>query len=719
MQTLHYDHHGDTRVVTLTFDDPAAPVNTMSEAWLADLHEAVDRLVAQKEHIAGVILASAKEGFFAGADLKRVLQAWPAGHEAVFRRTEHIKRAFRRLETLGRPVVACLAGSALGGGFELALAAHHRIVVDDPGIQLGCPEVTLGLLPAAGGVTKLVRLLGLQAAMPYLVEGRLMTPAEALAAGLVQALVPRDGDRQAGLRRAALAWIAAHPTARQPWDDKGHRIPGGIPGQPQLAQALSVAPAMLRARTQGLYPAAEAALACMVEGAQVDVDTALRLESRALAVLANGPVARNLVQLFFDRAAVKGGASRPAGVPPWKATKVGILGAGMMGAGIAHACASRGIACVLKDVSLPRAEAGKEHARRLLEQRVKAGRMAPGRQAELLALIQPTAEAVALQGCDLVIEAVFEQRELKAQVTREAEPWLAEGGLFATNTSTLPITGLAEASAAPERFIGLHFFSPVDRMELVEIIAGGQTSAGTLARAYDFVRQIGKTPIVVRDVRGFYTSRTFGTYLAEGAQMVWEGVPAAVVEQAGLAAGMAVGPLAVADEISQATVVAIMEQNLADLAREGQPDRRTPGEHFIERLCKEHQRRGRVHGGGYYDYPAEGPKTLWPGLKQFEKPDAAWTLQALGERLLVRQALESLRCMAEGVVTAPHDVNIGSILGTGFPAWTGGACQYIQGMGLEAFLQRCEALAQVHGERFAPPVLPPGWRIDAGNDGSR
>ena len=423
------------------------------------------------------------------------------------------------------------------------------------------------------------------------------------------------------------------------------------------------------------------------------------------------PVARNLVQLFFDRAAVKGGASRPAGVPPWKATKVGILGAGMMGAGIAHACASRGIPCVLKDVNLPRAEAGKAHARRLLEQRVKAGRMTPGRQAELLALIEPTAEAASLQGCDLVIEAVFEQRELKAQVTREAEPWLAEGGLFATNTSTLPITGLAEASAAPERFIGLHFFSPVDRMELVEIIAGAQTSAGTLARAHDFVRQIGKTPIVVRDARGFYTSRTFGTYLAEGAQMVWEGVPAAVVEQAGLAAGMAVGPLAVADEISQATVVALMEQNLADLAREGQPDRRTPGEHFIERLCKEHQRRGRVHGGGYYDYPAEGPKTLWPGLKQFEKPDAAWTLQALGERLLVRQALESLRCMAEGVVTAPHDVNIGSILGIGFPPWTGGACQYIQGMGLETFLQRCEALARMHGERFAPPALPPGWGI--------
>lgn len=714
MNTLSYDFDTATQVVTLTFDDPAAPVNTMSEAWIEDLRAAVDRLVAGKEGLRGVILASAKESFFAGADLKALLQAWPPGQAAVFDRVQAIKRQFRRLETLGRPVVACLGGSALGGGFELALAAHHRVVLDDPRIQLGCPEVTLGLLPGAGGVTKLVRLLGLQAAMPFVVEGRVVGPAQALAAGLVHERVAAEGEPAQALRAAALAWIAAHPQAAQPWDLPGHRIPGGIPGDPRLAQALMVAPAMVRARTRGLYPAAEAALACMVEGAQVDLDTALRLESRALAGLANGPVARHLIQLFFDRSAARSGGSRPPGVPPWKASRVGVLGAGMMGAGIAHVVASRGIACVLKDVNLPRAEAGKDHAARLTGQRVKAGRMTAEQQAELLARIRPTAEAGDLQGCDLIIEAVYEQRELKASVTREAEPMLAEGGFFASNTSTLPITGLAQAAEAPQRFIGLHFFSPVDKMELVEIITGAATSRETLAQACDFALQIGKTPIVVRDSRGFYTSRTFATYMAEGAQMLVEGIPAAVVEQAGMAAGMPVGPLAVTDEIAQATAVTIMEQNLADLARQGRPDVRTEGERFIEMICKEHQRKGRAHGGGYYDYPDGGPKAFWPGLRRFEKPGVAWHLPELSERLLMRQALETLRCLAEGVLGSVRDANIGSVLGIGFPAWTGGAWQYIDSMGLDSFIAHCSELARRHGERFAPPALPPGWQPPQG-----
>ncbi|SPE26232.1 3-hydroxyacyl-CoA dehydrogenase NAD-binding [Burkholderiales bacterium] len=709
MGTLRYEIDAAAQVVTLTFDDPAAPVNTMSEAWLADLTACLDRLEAESSTTKGVILASAKESFFAGADLKGVLQRWPAGRENWFRRVEDIKRQLRRLERLGRPVVACIAGSALGGGFEVALAAHHRVVIDNRRVQLGCPEVTLGLIPAAGGVTKMVRLLGLQVAMPYIVEGRILSPAQAKSAGLVDELVPQTPDAPAALRAAALAWIGTHPSAIQAWDTRGYKIPGGGPGEPKNAQLLMAAPALLRAKTRGLYPAAEAAFACMVEGAQVDFDTALRLESRALATVADGPVARNLIHLFFDRAAVRAGVSRPRGAPKWKAGKVGVLGAGMMGAGIAYAAARRGVACMLKDVSLERAQAGKAYAATRTGERVAADKMSAQEQTELLALITPAASAAQLRDCDLIIEAVFENRELKAQVTREAEPMLAAGGIFATNTSTLPITGLAKAAAAPERFVGLHFFSPADKMELVEIITGETTSAETLARAYDFVLQIGKTPIVVRDSRGFFTSRTFATYIAEGAQMLKEGIPAAVIEHAGVAAGMPVGPLAVTDEISQATIVAIMEQTVADLAAQGKPDGRSEGERFIEVLCKQHRRLGRVHGGGYYDYPDGAPKSLWPGLQQFEKPGIEWQLAALSERLLMRQALEALRCMSEGVIQTAHDVNVGSIYGIGFPAWTGGAYQYIAGMGLNRFLARCKELAAAHGDRFAPPRLPVDW----------
>jgi len=709
MGTLRYEINTAAPVVTLTFDDPAGAVNTMSEAWLADITAALDRLEAERNSLHGVILASAKESFFAGADLKAVMQRWPAGRENWFCRVEDIKRQLRRLERLGRPVVACVAGSALGGGFELALSAHHRVVLDSPKVQLGCPEVTLGLIPAAGGLTKMVRLLGLQAAMAYIVEGRVMNPAQAKAAGLVEELVAPGADAPGALRAAALAWIGANPSAAQPWDARGYKIPGGGPGEPKNAQLLMAAPAVLRAKTHGLYPAAEAAFACMVEGAQVDFDTALRLESRALASVADTPVARNLIHLFFDRSAVRAGASRPKGVAGWKAGKVGVLGAGMMGAGIAYAAAQRGIACVLKDVSLERAHAGKAYAGARTAERVAAGKMSAQDQAELLARITPTDGAAQLKDCDLIVEAVFENRDLKAQVTREAEPMLAAGGIFASNTSTLPITGLAKAAAAPERFIGLHFFSPVEKMDLVEIITGEKTSAETLARAYDFVRQIGKTPIVVRDSRGFFTSRTFRTYIGEGAQMLKEGIPAAVIEHAGIAAGMPVGPLAVTDEISQATIVTIMEQTVADLAAQGRPDDRGEGERFIELLCKQYHRRGRLHGGGYYDYPEGAPKSLWPGLKEFEKPALAWRLDLLGERLLMRQALEALRCLSEGVIASAHEVNVGSIYGIGFPAWTGGAYQYVQGMGLNRFLARCKELAALHGDRFAPPGLPVDW----------
>lgn len=706
MKTLRYERDAQG-IVTLTFDAADAPVNTMSKDWQADLQAAVDRLVAERADVKGVLLASAKSSFFAGAELKELLSLAPADAPAVYREVEALKRNFRRLETLGVPVVALLNGTALGGGWEVALAAHHRIAVDDARIQFGFPEVTLGLLPGATGVTKTVRLLGLVDAMPYLLEGRQMTPREAHERGLVHALVPSAS----ALVEAGRAWIAAHPTAVQPWDAKDWKMPGGGPTHPKIAEGLAVAPAMLRQKTRGRYPAPEAILACMVEGARVDYETALRIESRHLAALAVGQVAKNMIQaFFFDLTAIKNGASRPAGIPRWKAGRVGILGAGMMGAGIAYANATRGIDCVLKDLSREKAEQGKAHAEALTAKAVAGGRLRAEEQARILGRIRPTADAAELVGCDLIIEAVFEKRSLKAEVTQEAEPYVAPGGFFASNTSTLPITGLAQAARRPERFIGLHFFSPVEKMRLVEIIRGATTSEETLAQAYDYVLQLGKIPIVVNDARGFFTSRTFATFVREGAAMLAEGIPAAAIENAALAAGMPVGPLAVLDETSLSLAQAVADQTRADLAAEGKPYPAQPGEEIIARMLRDFGRAGRAAGGGFYDYPADGRKRLWPGLKShFERPGVAWRSEALQERFLYRQAIEAARCLEEGVLVSERDGNIGSLFGIGFPAWTGGALQFIRGVGPAAFVARAQALAAELGPRFAPPALLGSW----------
>ena len=684
-------------IVTVTFDAPGAPVNTMTEAWESAFAETVERLAKEKAAVKGVILASAKKTFFAGAELKDLLKYRPDDGPKVFRWLESVKKQMRALETLGIPVVAALEGAALGGGWEIALCAHCRIALDDASIQLGLPEVTLGLLPGAGGVTKTVRMLGLQAAFPYLVEGKTMRPQEAAKLGLVQGLAASRED----LFKMARDWIRANPSPRQPWDEEKYRMPGGSPSSPAISQMLSIAPAMLVEKTRGLYPAPKAIMAAMVEGAYVDFDTALRIESRYLAKLAVGGVAKNLISLFFNRTAIKSGASRPQGVPKWKATKVGILGAGMMGGGIAFANANRGVACVLKDVSAEQAGKGKAYTEKLLTRRKKAN------PEKILELIKPTADYKDLSGCDLIIEAVFEKRELKAQVTKESEPLLAANGFFASNTSTLPISGLARASARPENFIGLHFFSPVDRMELVEIIKGERTSAETLAKAYDYVLQIGKTPIVVNDSRGFYTSRTFGTFVQEGCAMLAEGIPAAAIENAARQAGMPVGPLAVIDETSMSLSVQVMEQTIADLKAEGKPlPPEHPGQKVIVKMVKELKRPGRAAGGGFYEYPQGGRKFLWPELARiFGRKDQKWDIEEMKDRILYRQAIETARCLEQGVLTTVHDANIGSIFGIGFPAWTGGALQFINYVGVAKFVARADELAKQHGERFAPPKL--------------
>lgn len=704
-KTIRYDLTNG--IATITFDEQGSPVNTMCLQWQDDLDAIAEQVTKDKAQLKGIVLASAKSTFFAGADLKGVMRSTEADGPRVFKEIERIKRNFRTIETQGVPVVSCLNGAALGGGWEVALVGHHRIAVNNPKVQFGLPEITLGLIPGGGGITKMTRVLGLMAAQPYILESKLFGPEEALKIGVVHELVATPEE----LMPKAMAFIEAaqgKPEASQHvWDRKDYKMPGGTPSNPKIANLLSVAPAVLKQKTRGLYPAPEAALAAMVEGAMVDFDTAMRVESRYLAGLMTGGVARNMINtFFFNLNAIKGGQSRPKDVPKYQPKKVGVLGAGMMGSGIAYSQATKGIATVLKDVSVEAAEKGKSYTTRLTQKRVDKGQMSAEKQQGILNLITATASAADLKGCDVIIEAVFEQRELKAVVTKEAEPMLAQtpefSGFFASNTSTLPIGGLAQASAKPAKFVGIHFFSPVDKMKLVEIIRGRDADDETIARAYDYVQALGKLPIVVNDSRGFYTSRTFGTFVMEGAAMLGEGIPAPVIENAAMQAGMPVGPLAVLDETALSLSVHVLEQTRIDFQKEGKQYVSTPGETLVERLVKQHQRHGRASGGGFYDYPEGGKKHLWPELKpMFEKPDVTWNLQDVKDRLLYRQAMETARCLAEGVLTSVHDGNIGSIFGIGFPAWTGGALQFIYGQGIEAFERRCAELAARYGSGFA------------------
>jgi len=695
----------DDGIATITFDEPDSAVNTMCLQWQQDLAALVVQVLKDQAAIKGMILASAKTTFFAGADLKAAMRLKASDGSAIFTGIELVKKNFRTLETLGKPIVSCLNGTALGGGWELALLGHYRIAIDDPKIQFGLPEVTLGLLPGASGVTKMTRHLGLLGAQPYLVEGKTFSPQEAKALGLVHELVAPSANAASELRAKALAWIAAHPSAQHPWEAKGYKVPGGLPSSPAVANMLVVAPAMIKQQTRGLYPAPEAIMACMVEGLQVDVPTALRIESRYLAQLMTGINARAMINtFFFNMNAIKSGQSRPGTAPRYQPAKVGVLGAGAMGAGIAYAQASKGIKTVLKDVSQDKADLGKAYSAKITQARVDKGRLNALDRQKILDRIQATDQVVDLAACDLIIEAVFENRELKAKVTQEAEPMLAAGGFFATNTSTLPISGLAKASAAADKFIGIHFFSPVDKMKLVEIIRGQQTSDDTVARAFDYVQVLGKIPIVVNDSRGFFTSRVFGTFVMEGAAMVLEGIPAAAIENAGIQCGMPVGPLAVQDETSLSLSLHVMEQTRADFEVEGKTYTATPGELLVRDMVRVHQRPGRAGGAGFYEYPSEkgAKKFLWPQLKTlFEKPEVKWDIIELKDRLLYRQAVETARCLSENVLTSVHEANIGSIFGIGFPAWTGGAMQFIYGMGIDAFVKRADELAAKFGPGFA------------------
>ncbi|GGO37038.1 3-hydroxyacyl-CoA dehydrogenase NAD-binding domain-containing protein [Streptomyces lasiicapitis] len=702
----------DTGVVTLVLDDPNQSANTMNQAFKDSIAAIADRaeaaVQADKDAIRGFIYTSAKKTFFAGGDLKEMIQVGPENARQAFETGTGIKNSLRRIETLGKPVVAAINGAALGGGYEIALASHHRVALDAPGSKIGLPEVTLGLLPAGGGVTRTVRLMGIaDALLKVLLQGTQYSPKRALENGLVHEVVATKEEMLAKAR----AFIDAHPESQQPWDVPGYRIPGGTPANPKFAANLPAFPANLKKQLAGApYPAPRNILAAAVEGSQVDFETALTIEARYFTELVTGQVSKNMIQaFFFDLQAVNSGANRPKGVEPKTVRKVAVLGAGMMGAGIAYSCARAGIEVVLKDVSAEAAQKGKAYSEKLCAKAVSRGRTTQEKADALLALITPTADPGDVAGCDAVIEAVFEDPALKHKVFQEIQDVVEPDALLCSNTSTLPITALAEGVSRPVDFIGLHFFSPVDKMPLVEIIKGERTGEEALARAFDLVRQINKTPIVVNDSRGFFTSRVIGHFINEGVAMVGEGVEPASVEQAAAQAGYPAKVLSLMDELTLTLPRKIRNESKRAIEEAGGTWAGHPAEAVIDRMVDEFGRTGRSGGAGFYEYGEDGKRArLWPGLREhFGKPGHEIPFRDMQERMLFSEALDTVRLLEEGVLTSVADANIGSIFGIGFPGWTGGVLQYINGYegGLPGFVARARELAERYGERFTPPAL--------------
>ena len=690
---------GDDGVVVLVLDDPSASANTMNAAYVRSMGETVARLEAEKDSITGVVLTSAKKTFFAGGNLDDLFRATRDDRAQVLAMVTEVKSQLRRLETLGKPVVAAIGGTALGGGLEIALACHHRVLLDAPKVKVGLPEVTLGLLPGGGGVVRTTRLLGLTTAlMEVLLQGQQHRPEKALKLGLVDELASDADD----LLAKAKAFIAANPESTQRFDVKGWKVPGGTPSSPSLAQILPSFPANLKKQLKGAdYPAPHHIMCAAVEGLQVDLDTALLIEGRWFVDLVTGQNSKNMIQAFwYDLNSINGGGSRPQGPAPATTTKAGVLGAGMMGAGIAHALAKAGVEVVLKDVSVEAAQKGKDHVASLVGKQLSRGRMTQEAHDAFLARVTPTGDAADLAGCDLVIEAVFEDPALKHRVLSEAEAAALPDAVIASNTSTLPITSLAEGVSRPDAVVGMHFFSPVDKMPLVELIVGERTSDEALAKAYDVVRQIGKTPIVVRDSRGFFTSRVFGTMVMEGVRLLSEGLPPMSVERAAEQAGFPAGPLTLLDEVTLTLPLKISEAAVA--AGEQQ---QSPALDVLRSLVDQ-GRTGKSAGKGFFDW--EGGKRVWPGLADIATPDPdAVPFRDAQERLLFSMAVETARCVEEGVLRTVEDANIGSVMGIGFPPPYGGVLQYVDGYpgGRAGFVARADELAEQYGDRFRVPAL--------------
>lgn len=694
---FHYSKDQDN-IVTITMDMQGRSANVINAEFGNLIVDTLNKLEAEKDNIDGVVLTSAKSTFFAGADIDNLYKQTDA--KEIFDMCEGLKAQFRRLEKLGKPVVAALNGAALGGGLELALACHYRVALNNPKAQFGLPEVGLGLLPGGGGIIRLTRMIGLQPALPLLTEGKRLKVKDALSNGLINEIAESPEDMIA----KAKAWIKANPKAINPWDDKGFKFPGGDAKNPKVASMIPIVPAMTKKKTHGNYPAVQAIINTAVEGSVVDFDTACRIESRYFTSLATGQVSKNMITAFwYNLNAINAGNSRPKGFEKYTTKKVGVLGAGMMGAGIAYVSAYAGMEVVLKDVSIESAEKGKAYSEGILKKLISKGKVSKEKAEEILSRIKAT-DKPEFDGCDLIIEAVFEDRNLKAKVTQEAEATMLTEGTFASNTSTLPITGLATASTRPKQFIGLHFFSPVDKMPLVEIICGKETDDATLAKAFDYVLQIKKTPIVVNDSRGFYTSRVFSTYVMEGIALLAEGEHPRSIENAGLKAGMPVGPLALTDEVSLKLMDHIRQQTEKDLIAEGKEIPKHPGLPVISKML-ELNRLGKAAGAGFYEYPKDGKKHLWEGLIQQFPLKEQLSEHEMVERLLFVQAIDTVRCVEENVLRSVADANIGSIFGWGFSPFNGGTLQFINGYGLDKFVKRAAEYEAKYGERFAVPQL--------------
>ncbi|MGC2938872.1 MULTISPECIES: 3-hydroxyacyl-CoA dehydrogenase NAD-binding domain-containing protein [unclassified Brevibacterium] len=714
-RALRIDHRNG--IAVLTFDQPNASANTMNESYLEGMDWALSEIVAKHDagELRGVILTSAKKTFFAGGDLDMIAQTDPDHIDDTFTFVSRIKDQLRQLETIGVPVVAAINGAALGGGLEIALAAHHRIAVDDRSVKIGFPEVGFGLLPGGGGVTRTVRLLGVQPALrDWLIEGQQRSAADAKDKGLVDELVT-DAE---SLLPAAETWIDGNPDASAPWDREGWLLPGGSPSNPKVAASYSPLTSFLHKKLKGAHhPAPRAILSAAVEGTYVDFAAASKIESRWFLTLVSSPTAKKMIQaFFFDLQTVSSDKLRPTDLPRQQVTKVGVLGAGMMGAGIAHACASRGIGVVLKDVNLDNAQKGRKQVEALLSKSVGRGRLTEESAAEVLGRIHPSTENSDLSECEAVIEAVFEDADLKGRVFAEAEAALPDSALLCSNTSSLPITDLARSVDRPEDFIGMHFFSPVDRMKLVELIVGEKTSDEALARAMDLVKQMGKVPIVVNDSRGFYTSRVFLSYVLEGAAMVAEGIAPSSIERASHQAGFPGTPLSILDEVTLSLPIHANDEAKRAAAEAGREMTEPHGISMLEAMVNVHGRTGRSGGGGFYDYPSDGTKRFWPGLYEyFTKPELDVPIESLKERLTFAMAVDTARCFEEGVITSAAGANVGSILGIGFPPNEGGVIQFMEKYegGLPGFVSRARELARLYGERFEPPQ----WLADRAESG--
>ena len=698
--TIKYAKDSDG-IVTLTIDDPSASANTMNEQFLSDYRTVVKQL-QDEEDLAGVLLTSAKKTFFAGGNLQMLMSMGPDDADAFYDGIIETHRAMRAFETLGVPTVACINGAALGGGLELALACHHRIATENPKTKVGQPEVKLGLLPGGGGTVRITRMLGyVNGLMSVLVQGQEYRVDKAVELGLLDEVVTDDD----AMIAAAKQWIKDNPDAKQPWDTDGYRVPGGTPKQDSFLQNVPGVPGNLKKQTKGAdYHAPKAIASAAFESLQVPFDRALEIEARYFVdLVCNSPQSKNMTQaIFFDLQAINKGRSRPDGVEQQFGKKVAVLGAGMMGAGIAYQCAKVGMEVVLKDVSIEGAEKGKDYSVKLVEKGIKRGKVTEEKGRALLDRITPTADYADCEGADVLIEAVFENMELKHKVYSEVEPFLADDALLCSNTSTLPITKLAEGVSDPSRFVGLHYFSPVDKMPLIEIIRGEQTSDETLARAFDSVIQQRKTPIVVNDSQGFFTSRVIGTFLMEALAMVGEGISPVLVERAGQQAGYPAAPLQLQDELTLTLPLKIDAEARKAL---GDDYVEHPGITVMKRMVEEFEREGKSAGAGFYTYEDSKRTGLWQGLYDAFGGEQTIPLQDAIERMLFAEAIETVKCFDEGVLTTFPDANIGSIFGIGFPAWTGGVAQYIDQYpgGTTGFVARCKELADAYGDRFTAP----------------